>query len=60
MKVYRKGGAISMPNVMKPSGGAKLPRPEAQPTNVTKKIPDVSSAPFLGPSITSRPKPRKI
>lgn len=59
MKKSTKTGFMKAPKVGG-SKGSKIPRPEAQPTGVSKKVPDVSAAPFLGPSITSRPKPRRI
>lgn len=61
-KCYSKGGKVSMPKLggLPKSAGVKLPRPALQPTNVTTKVPNVSAAPFLAPSLTARPKSRRM
>lgn len=56
-KCYTKGGKV--PTLPK-APGTKLPRPEMQPSSTSRKVPEVSAAPFLGPSLTSRPKPRRV
>lgn len=56
-RCFAKGGLVpSMPKM----GAMKLPRPTQQATNITQKVPEVSAAPFLGPSLTARPKPRRM
>ena len=57
-KCYSKGGKVASP--LPKMAGMKVPRPNQQATNITQKVPDVSAAPFLGPSLTARPKPRRM